>query len=235
MKVSIKTMNNHRYQRLAEVLNRRQPDLTVIMDNVHKPHNLAAIARTCDAVGIPEIHATSSSSSIHVSQKAAGGCKKWVAVKTHKTIREVYNHLRQQGFKIYAAHFDSQARDFRQIDYTLPTAIVVGAELDGISATAVDLCDGTIIIPMAGLTQSLNVSVATALILFEAQRQRQDAGLYDHCRLEQQTYKQLLFEWLHPKVAGYCQKHRLPYPAINDSGEIIEPLADRNRTDRQGY
>ena len=220
-------MNNHRYQRLASVLSRRQPDLTVLMDNVHKPHNLAAIARTCDAVGILKAHAISSSSSIRLSQKAAGGCKKWVTIKTHKTIQDAYSHLWQQGFKIYAAHFDTQARDFRQLDYTRPTAIVVGAELDGISPAAVDQCDGTIIIPMVGLVQSLNVSVAVALILFEAQRQRQEAGFYDTCRLEQQNYDRILFEWLHPKVAAYCRKHQLPYPQTDENGEISEPLADR--------
>ena len=223
-------MNNHRFQRLAEVLNRRQPDLTVVMDNVHKPHNLAAIVRTCDAVGILEVQAVASSSSIRLSQKAAGGCKQWVTVKTHATIPTAYDHLHQRGFQIYAAHFDQQARDFRQLDYTLPTAIVVGAELDGISATAVDLCDGTIIIPMVGMVQSLNVSVATALILFEAQRQRQAAGMYHSPRLDQHTYKQLIFEWLHPKVAVYCRKHQLPYPRIDKNGEIIEALADRQTT-----
>ncbi|NIA19270.1 MAG: tRNA (guanosine(18)-2'-O)-methyltransferase TrmH [Xanthomonadaceae bacterium] len=223
-------MNSHRFQRLAEVLCQRQPDLTVVMDNVHKPHNLAAIARTCDAVGILEAHAISPSSSIRLSQKAAGGCKQWVTIKTHKTIPDAYAHLRQQGFHIYAAHFDNQARDFRHLDYTRPTAIVVGAELDGISPTAVNNCDGTIIIPMVGLVQSLNVSVATALILFEAQRQRQAAGLYDTCRLEPQTYNRLLFEWLHPKIAAYCQKHQLPYPRTDENGEIIEPLADRRKT-----
>ncbi len=220
-------MSRHRFQRLAAVLNKRQPDLTVVMDNVHKPHNLAAIARTCDAVGILEAHAVSSSPSIRLSQKAAGGCKQWVNIKTHQTIQDAYNHLRQQGFNIYAAHFDQQARDFRQFDYTLPTAIVVGAELDGISTAAVDHCDGTIIVPMVGLVQSLNVSVATALILFEAQRQRQEAGMYDSPRLDRRTYGRLLFEWLHPKVAAYCQKRQLPYPKINENGEIIEPLADR--------
>ncbi len=220
-------MNSHRYQRLSEVLSRRQPDLTVVMDNVHKPHNLAAIARTCDAVGILEVHAVSPNSAIRLSQKAAGGCKQWVSIKTHKTITNAYDHLRQQGFQLYAAHFDQQARDFRLIDYTRPTAIVVGAELDGISPTAIDNCDGTIIIPMAGLVQSLNVSVATALILFEAQRQRQAAGFYDTRRLEQQTYNRILFEWLHPKVAAYCRKHQLPYPQTDENGEISEPLADR--------
>ena len=80
---------------------------------------------------------------------------------------------------------------------------------------------------MVGLIQSLNVSVATALILFEAQRQRQEAGFYDTCRLEQQTYNRILFEWLHPKVAAYCRKHQLPYPQTDENGEISEPLADR--------
>ncbi|MBN2332282.1 MAG: tRNA (guanosine(18)-2'-O)-methyltransferase TrmH [Deltaproteobacteria bacterium] len=220
-------MNNGRFQRLAAVLQRRQPDLTVVMDNVHKPHNLAAIARTCDAVGILTAHAVAKNSSIRLTQKAASGCSKWVAVHAHYSIIDAYNHLRSQNFQILATHFDERSVDFRDIDYTRPTAIVVGAELDGISPAAVAHSDRTIIIPMAGLVQSLNVSVATALILFEAQRQRQAAGFYDIPRLPENTYNRLLFEWYHPKIASYCQRRGLPYPAINENGDLMESLADR--------
>ncbi len=218
--------SEQRFAKVAAVLRRRQPDLTVVMDNVHKPHNLAAIARTCDAVGIQELHAVSPDRNIRLAQKAAGGCRKWIKVHSHLTITAAFRELRRREFKIYAAHLDDRARDFREIDYTRPTAVVVGAELDGLSPAAARESDGNLVIPLAGFVQSLNVSVATALILFEAYRQRQAAGFYDRCRLDPATYRQLLFEWLHPRVAAYCRQHRLPYPALDDRGEICEPLAD---------
>ena len=218
--------NKQRFVKIATVLRRRQPDLTVVMDNVHKPHNLAAIARSSDAVGVLAIHAVSADHNIRLTQKAASGCHKWIKIHRHRTIVEAYQVLHAQGFSIYAAHFDAQARDFREIDYTRPTAIVVGAELDGLSPAAVGGCDGTLIIPLAGFVQSLNVSVATALILFEAYRQRQAAGFYNQCRLDEETYRQQIFEWLYPRIAAYCRKHQLSYPALNEVGEIIEPLAN---------
>ncbi|MBW1644782.1 MAG: tRNA (guanosine(18)-2'-O)-methyltransferase TrmH [Deltaproteobacteria bacterium] len=225
--------NQQRFAKIAAVLRRRQPDLTVVMDNVHKPHNLAAIARTCDAVGIQEVHAVSADHGIRLTQRAASGCRKWITIRSHRSIADAYRELRRRGFRLYAAHLDDRARDFREIDYTAPTAIVVGAELDGLSPAAAAGSDGTLIIPLAGFVQSLNVSVATALILFEAYRQRQAAGFYDHCRLDGETYRRLLFEWLHPKVAAYCRRHQLPYPALDDRGEISEPLANDHQRRQQ--
>lgn len=169
-------MTPERERRIREVLSRRQPDLTVVMDRVHKPHNLAAIARSCDAVGIPELHAVPlPGEPLRLGRdKASSGAGKWVALRKHPDIRTAYAHLREKGLRIYAAHDCPEAVDFRSIDYTQPTAIVVGAELDGISEEAVEGADGAIAIPMLGMTRSLNVSVATAVILYEAQRQREE-------------------------------------------------------------
>lgn len=177
-------MTPKRLRKFRDVLDHRQPDLTVLMENVHKPHNLAAIARTCDAVGIPHVHAVSQYALTQLTQKSASGTGKWVNIHTHRTLEEAYATLRRSGFHLLAAHFFPDARDFRDIDYRRPTAIVVGAERDGISERAVSGADDRIFIPMAGMVESLNVSVATALILFEAKRQRQRAGFYETPRLD---------------------------------------------------
>jgi tRNA (guanosine-2'-O-)-methyltransferase len=130
--------------------------------------------------------------------------------------------LRAARLTICAAHASSDAKDYRSMDYTKPTAILVGAELAGVSLRAIELSDEHIAIPMYGMVHSLNVSVATAIILFEAQRQRARAGMYDARRLPPEEYARILFEWLHPEVARWCRERGLPYPAVDERGDIVD-------------
>ena len=215
-------MTPERLQRIRTVLDRRQPDLTVLMDNVHKPHNFSAIVRSCDAVGIHEVHGVWPSSTLRPRNHASGGSGKWVTVRTHKCLDKALGALHAQGFTICAAHLSGHALDFREVDYTRPTAIVLGAELQGLSDNSLRLADKHMLIPMEGMVQSLNVSVAAAVVLFEAQRQRREAGLYDQPRLDASVYARTLFEWLHPQVAAYCKRKNRPYPEVDECGEIVE-------------
>ena len=159
------------------MLARRQPDLTVCMEQVHKPHNVSAIVRTADAVGVHEVHAVWPDGRMRNTVSAAAGSNSWVSVKNHHTIGEAVSHLKGRGMQILATNLSAKAVDFREIDYTRPTCILMGQEKTGITQEALDLADRDIIIPMIGMVQSLNVSVASALILYEAQRQRQNAGM----------------------------------------------------------
>ena len=219
-------MLSRRYQRICETLDRRQPDLTVLTEDVHKPHNLSAIIRTCDAVGIGEVHALNfiqKVEDIPTFSKAGRGSSKWVELHHHESIAIAIDHLHHRNFKIYAAQLSDRAVDYREIDYTQPTAILMGAERWGISETAADLVDGHIIIPMLGMVQSLNVSVAAAVILFEAQRQRLQASFYAQPRLEPAIYQQKLFEWCYPELAEQYRDRQLPYPTLDETGQIIQP------------
>jgi tRNA (guanosine-2'-O-)-methyltransferase len=214
-------MNPERFARIRRMLAMRQPDLTVCLEEVHKPHNLAAMIRTCDAVGIHDVHAVWPQS-MRMNNHAAKGSHYWVKVNQHETIADAVAILRQQGMQILATHLSERAVDFRAIDYTRPTAILFGAEKRGISPEALTLADQDIIIPMVGMAQSLNVSVASALILYEAQRQRQNAGLYQQeCRLSRTEQDRLLFERGFPLLARVCRQKQLPYPAISDEGDVI--------------
>jgi tRNA (guanosine-2'-O-)-methyltransferase len=123
--------------------------------------------------------------------------------------------------RVYAAHFSPQAVDFRDVDYTAPTVVLMGAELWGVSDAGADAADGHISVPMAGLVASLNVSVAAAVILFEAQRQREAAGFYDQPQLDPERYRRLLFEWLHPRLAARCRELGEAYPALDADGDPI--------------
>lgn len=214
-------------ERLAIIkasLNRRQTDLTVVMENVRKPHNLAAVARTLEAVGGLEIHAITALTSIRLTQMSAGGTKKWMKVTKHHSTDQGLKYLKQQGYKIVATSPCENSKDYREIDYTKPTAILVGEELEGISEQAEQMADENISIPMVGMVQSLNVSVASALVLYEAYHQRMAAGSYDKRSLDNETYMKLLFEACHPKIANCCQQKKIPYPAIDEDANILEPL-----------
>lgn len=216
-------MNPERFERLQQVLDRRQPDLTVLMDRVHKPHNLSAILRNCDAVGVFEAHAVPAHEGrLKAHIQVSAGASKWVPLRVHPTVEAATVHLRGEGMQIIAAHPDDDAIDYRELDLTRPTALLVGAELHGVSDEALALADHHVVLPMLGMARSLNVSVATALLLYEAHRQRRDAGLYDHPRIIEPQRSKVLFEWAYPKLARRCQAHGLAYPELSETGELLE-------------
>ncbi|MDF1763649.1 MAG: tRNA (guanosine(18)-2'-O)-methyltransferase TrmH [Oleibacter sp.] len=216
-------MTPERYERITATLNKRQPDLTVITDEVYKPHNLAAIARTCDAVGIPQIHCVWPRDKYRLRSASTAGSSEWIDVKTHPDIKTGIRHLQDQGIKVAAAHFSERAIDYRDFDYTQPVAIMMGTEKEGISEIASNMANEHIIIPMQGMVQSFNVSVAAAIILNEAQTQRDKAGMYNERRLPETWYQKLLFEWCQPKIARMCREVKLPYPELKEDGELVSP------------
>ncbi|BAW95294.1 RNA methyltransferase, TrmH family [[Synechococcus] sp. NIES-970] len=195
------------------------------MEDVHKPHNISAIIRTCDAVGVLDVHAMNQvvdGEELTTYAQVAQGSEKWVNLYRHPDISTAIQSVQQQNFKVYAAHLSDRAVDYREIDYTQPTAILMGAERWGVSNTAAELVDGHIIIPMLGMVQSLNVSVAAAVILFEAQRQRLQAGLYNQPRLTPELYQQKVFEWGYPELVDHYRDRQLPYPPLDAEGQIIK-------------
>ena len=215
-------MTPERFQKIKKILDKRQPDLTIIMDNVHKPHNLAAIIRSCDAIGIGHIHYISKNhNKVGLNLKAASGSNHWVKLHNHENKKKLFTKLRNQGHTIFAANNSVNAIDFRKANYTNASTIILGAEFDGVSNEAINLADKEIRIPMEGMVESLNVSVANAVILFEIQRQRQKANLYKKRRIDDDEYKRLLFEFSYPEVAEILNKNGKTYPILDKNGQII--------------
>ena len=215
-----------RFERLRSVLNQRMADLTVLVEHVEKPHNLSAILRSCDAVGVLEAHAVSFSGRPRTFNSTAQGSQRWVPLHDHADIGSAISHLKQRGFRLFGTNLSVDARDYRECDFTGPCAFVLGAEKWGLTEEATALMDQAVYIPMRGMVQSLNVSVATATLLFEALRQRQVAGLAPQNGegIPAGDYDTLLFEWCYPEVAAWCREQGRPYPALGDEGEILEEL-----------
>lgn len=214
-------MSASRMQRMQEVLARRQPDLTVVMAGVHKEHNVSAVIRSCDAVGVPVLHSMGQEGRLAIKRTASAGITRWVELRQHEAIDDGLTALRGAGMQILAADATPRAVDFRTVDFTRPTAIVLGRELAGMPPRVAAHADADVAVPMLGLTASLNVSVAAAVLLYEAQRQRAEAGLYDRCRLDPELYRRTLFEWLQPKVARFCRRRGLAYPELDDEGHVV--------------
>lgn len=213
-------MSPERLAAINQLLDKRQGDLRVVLENVHKPHNVAAIVRTCDAVGVHQIHSVTEGKA-PLRAGTAMGAEQWVRNQCHEHISAAIHSLKAEGMQVLVTNLSSRAKDFRDIDYTQPTAIILGQERYGATAEAIELADADIIVPMVGMVQSLNVSVAAALILYEAQRQRQNAGMYAHPSLPAAERQKMLFEGGHPVLHQQCLRKGLPYPHIADNGEVI--------------
>lgn len=214
-------MSPERLKRIQAMLDKRQGDLTVCMEGVHKTHNIAAVVRTCDAIGVSDVHAVWKNEQMHVSGGSAAGSHNWIDVHSYSETAAAIKVLKAQGMQILVTNLSDTAIDFREIDYTKPTAIILGQEKFGASQVALDLADQDIIIPMVGMVQSLNVSVACSVVLYEAQRQRQLAGMYNKPTLSHERRQRVLFEGGHPIFAQACQRKGLPYPVIDDEGQIV--------------
>lgn len=218
----LKPVTRERYQKISAMLAKRQPDLSVLAENVHKPHNLSAILRSCDAVGIPTVHAVNPTGGVPTFNETSASADKWVELKVHASLSDAKEVL--GSVQLLAAHFSPQAKDYRDVDYSKPTCIVLGNEKHGVSAAAAELAHAHIIIPMLGMVQSLNVSVAAAVILFEAQRQRREAGFYDAPRLSEAERRRLAFGYLHPRQAAQLEARGQRFPELDDDGDIVAVL-----------
>ena len=211
-----------RFQRIKNVLNSRMGDLTVLIEGVNKPHNLSAIIRTCDAAGVFQANFICDHSKVKTFNSTAQGSQKWVKLRNYESSSKAINALKKEGLKLYGTSLNQNSIDYRDLDFTKNTCFVLGAEKWGLSKELTAQVDKSIYIPMHGMVQSLNVSVAGAILLFEAIRQRKNKNLipYDGEGLNQEEYKNTLFEWTYPELIDIYKKSNKDYPSLDENGKI---------------
>jgi len=191
-------MTPQRKERITKVLQNRQPDLTLIMENVHDPHNISAVMRTCDAVGIQELYVLNNQINTHkrFGKKSSASAAGWLTIHQFTNTVACVEAVRQKYNKLYATHLGEQAVSLYQLNLTEPVALVFGNEHAGVTSELLGHCDGNFIIPQVGMVQSLNISVACAVSLYEAFRQRHAQGFYNGTsRLPQEQHKALSEKW----------------------------------------
>jgi tRNA (guanosine-2'-O-)-methyltransferase len=192
-----KTRTEKRAAKINRVLQVRQDSLRVVVENIHDPHNVSAIFRTCDAVGVPKVSLVYNIDEFpKIGKKSSASAFKWVEKEKYKTIKECYSNLRIEGYKIYASALNENSINLFDLDLTKKTAIILGNEHRGVSEEAAANADETFMIPMYGMVQSLNVSVASAVILYEALRQRMLKGMYESSGSSNKKILEKAEDWL---------------------------------------
>jgi len=190
-------MTPERNDRLTAVLNKRQPDLTVVLENVFDPHNISAVMRTADAVGLQDIYILNSRIPPHKKwgAKSSSSAAKWLTIHQFTDADECFEALRKKYKKIYTTHLSTDAAGLYELNLTEPVALVFGNEHSGVSDEIIAKADGNFIIPQVGIIRSLNISVACAVSLYEAFRQKTLAGHYSKTKLKEEQLNQLLEKW----------------------------------------
>ncbi len=190
-------MTPERYTRLTNVLNKRQPDLTIVLENVFDPHNVSAVMRTCDAVGIQDVYILNNR--IPPTKKwgyrSSSTASEWLSVHQYTDAENCFKELRDKYQKIYTTHLSEDSVEIYNLDFTESIALVFGNETFGVSEEIRKYSDGNFIIPQVGIIKSLNISVACAVTLYEAFRQKKAKGHYLENRMHPDEFANLKKQW----------------------------------------
>lgn len=209
-------MRPERAERLRDVALRRQAGFTVLLENVHDQHNVGAVMRTCDAVGIHEIYVLQTEAGLkyknfNLGRRTTAGARRWVDLHYYTDTELCFERLRSRYDRIYATHLDAEAVSLYDLDLTERVCLVFGNEHEGITPEVLAQCDGNFVIPMQGMTQSLNISVACAVTLYEGMRQRLTKGYYEPGAGADTAWREALH-------ADYIQRHETKH-----APEQVEP------------
>jgi tRNA (guanosine-2'-O-)-methyltransferase len=189
-------MTERRKEKILNVLGRRQPTLTVVMEDIHDPHNVSAMLRSADAVGVMEVQLVYVDEMFpKLGKKSSASAVKWITRRKFKSMKECCDTLHEEGWTICATRLEGRAKSLYDVDLTKKIALVFGNEHRGVSNQAVKYADILLQIPMTGMIQSLNVSVACAVCLYEALRQRMAKGMYEKSSLPPEEFQNLFKEW----------------------------------------
>lgn len=175
-------MTPKRLHKIAGVVSKRQKYLTIVLENIHDPHNVSAILRSADATGIDKVYLIYNTNKFpKIGRISSGSAKKWIELVRYSNAADCFKELKKHKYRIYSSHIGEakKNRSLFELDLAKRTALVFGNEHTGVSEEALDLCDKTFSIPMYGMVQSLNVSVSVAVCIYEALRQRELKGMYN--------------------------------------------------------
>ncbi|MDX1910083.1 MAG: RNA methyltransferase [Saprospiraceae bacterium] len=226
-------MNESREQKIRAVIRQSQPDLTVVLENIFDPLNISAVLRSCDAVGVREVFVVYTKPYLDkrgliLGKRTSGGTFKWIDVYVFEDLEECFARVRKRYGRILATRLGEESASVYALDLVQPTALLFGNEDEGVSREALALADGNFLIPQSGFAESLNISVACAVTLFEARRQREAQGYYDErSKLTETQQEQLFDRWRSMlKEKTWHQQHAIPVG--KDSADLLPVYVQRD-------
>jgi len=221
-------LTERRLNRIREVAARRQLDATVVIENVHDPHNVGAVMRTCESVGIAELHVIYTDPrllkrGLQIGKKSNAGARRWIDLHVYDDVDHCLRKVKERYGRILGTHLGQSSVHHFDIDMTTPFALLLGNEHEGLSEKAMHYVDANIYIPQVGMVQSLNISVSCAVILYEMFRQRFHSGLYHPKSLHDSTaHAQLYRKYIRRHEEGYTGKHAFAHLIYRNTLPITE-------------
>jgi tRNA (guanosine-2'-O-)-methyltransferase len=226
-------VNPSREQKIRSVIRQSQPDLTVILENIFDPLNISAVLRSCDAIGIREVFVLYTKKYLDkrgliLGKRTSAGTFKWMDVYVFEDMEECFSRVKKRYGRILATSLGAKSKSLYELDLSVPTAFLFGNEDEGVSEEALAYADGNFIIPQVGFAESLNISVACAVTLFEARRQRAAEGFYDQKSKFSEAEQQQLFErWkVMLKEKSYSRQQAIVID--KDSADLLPVYVDRD-------
>ena len=192
-------INEERRQRLGEILRQRTRHITVVLEDIYQPQNASAVVRTCECLGIQEIHVIENHHEYRLNPAVVQGSSKWIELVKHNQAEEdntraCIDRLRQRGYRIIAMDPAPEGKTVEQLDVSNKLALCFGSEEPGLSAALQDLADETVRIPIHGFTQSYNLSVSAGISLFTLVTALRGSGV--DWQLEERDATDLHIKWL---------------------------------------
>ncbi len=202
-----------RVEKFKSIVAKKQYNLGIVLENVHNPHNIGAVLRSCDAVGVMDVYLIYTADRLGFDtykkgSSSAQGADKWLNVHVYDNLENCMKEVNTKYDKVYATNFTEEAKSLYDLELSGSVALVFGNELDGVTTDMMQYVDGNFIIPQEGMAQSLNISVACAVSLYEVRRQRALKKMYDTEFDENLTEHQLLFrQYMETHEKRYKRKH----------------------------
>lgn len=226
-------MQPEREKKIRDVIRQSQPDLTVVLENIFDPLNISAVLRSCDAVGIREVFVVYTKQYLDkrgliLGKRTSAGTFKWIDVYVFDDLEECFRRVRERYGRILATRLGEDSQSLYSLDLTQPTALLFGNEDEGISSEALALADGNFLIPQAGFAESLNISVACAVSLFEARRQRAEKGFYDKNPKLDATQQEQLFQRWGAMLKEKSWHRQFAIPVGKDSAPLLPVFVERD-------
>jgi tRNA (guanosine-2'-O-)-methyltransferase len=197
---------------MEETLKRKQPNIEIFLDNVDFSQNISAIIRSCDGIGVLHFYyANVENRDAKIHKTITQGSHHWIfreRIDSDKKV-EFLEAKQKEGFQVVVTHLSEKSVSYREIDYTKKTIFIMGNEQKGTSSEVLALADEVVLIPMRGMAQSLNVSVATALLLYEAERQLDIAGYYEQEQLTAKEQEKIKGQWIYRDLISRRSKGRI--------------------------
>lgn len=190
-----------RKQRISEVLMQRTRHITIVLEDLYQPHNISAVLRTADCLGLQDVHIIEKSYDFKLNTQITMGSDKWLSIQHYQgqnSVKDCILKLKSQGYKIVATLPYENNALLDDCDYTQKMALIFGTELTGLSSEIIEMADEYVKIPMYGFTESFNISVSAALVMHHLTEKLRKSSI--NWQLSPSEREELKLEWLQKSI-----------------------------------